>query len=77
MVTPVSKYYREVSLKKYKEDFYQALNKAGGVIHVIAEYEDEMFSMEDFNDMDHLNALGAKKLTALLLEVLQQINTRQ
>ena len=30
MVTPVSKYYREVSLKKYKEDFYQALNKAGG-----------------------------------------------
>ena len=33
--------------------------------------------MEDFNDMDHLNALGAKKLTALLLEVLQQINTRQ
>ena len=74
VVAPASKYYRDALLKKYKEDFYNALNMAGGVIHVVDEYEDELFGVDDFNDMDHLNNFGAQKLTALLLEVIKQIN---
>lgn len=74
LVTPVSKYYRAASLPQFKEDFYHVLDNVSGVVHVIDVYDDESFGLDDYNDMDHLGELGAKKLTALLLDVINEIN---
>lgn len=74
LVTPISKYYRAASLPRLKEDFYSVLDSVSGVVHVIDKYDDELFEVADYNDMDHLNELGAKKLTVLLLDVIEQIN---
>lgn len=74
LVTPISKYYRAASLPEFKEDFYHVLDSVSGAVHVIDKYDDESFEIADFNDMDHLNEFGAKKLTALLLDEIERIN---
>lgn len=74
LVTSVSKYYRAALFPKLKEDFYSVLDSVRGVVHVIDKYDDESFEVADYNDMDHLNELGAKKLTAFLLEGIKEIN---
>ena len=44
------------------------LNQAGGVIQVWDLAEEE-FPDEIFNDMDHLNELGARVMTELILNI--------
>lgn len=71
--TPISSYYREASLPQYKEDFYRVLNNIQGTIHLIDLYDDLSFTIDDYNDTDHLSDLGAAKLTSILQEVLNKL----
>lgn len=74
LVTPISKYYRVASLELFKDVFYNNLNNADGIIHLIDLYADESFSDDDYNDMDHLSENGANKVTSILNEAIKQIN---
>lgn len=68
VVVPSTKYYQEFLDKEYKDIFYEVLNQAGGVIQVWDLAEEE-FPDEKFNDMDHLNELGARVMTELILNI--------
>ena len=74
IVTPVTKYYLAYLDPQYKKYFYEVLNQAEGVIHLLDLADDPAYLDEDFNDMDHLNESGARKLTATILATLQEIN---
>lgn len=71
VVTPVSKYYREFSDNRFKEDFYEVLNRVDGMVHLLDLYEDESYSGNDFNDTDHLNDSGAQKMTYSILNLIK------
>ena len=71
--TPISSYCKDASLQQYKEDFYRVLNNIQGTIHLIDLYDDLSFTIDDYNDTDHLNDLGAERLTSILQEVLNQL----
>lgn len=73
VVTPVTKYYREYLDKRYKNVFYDTLNRVDGTIHLLDLFEDDNFGVEDFIDADHLSDTGAKKLTKLISETLINI----
>lgn len=70
VVTPGTKYYRANLWEGFKESFYNVLNDADGVIHLLDLFDDESFGDEDFVDLDHLNEFGAKKMTGAILELL-------
>lgn len=77
VVTPSSKYYVESLYSGYKTAFYDVLNSVEGVIHLLDLSEnDPMYSDEDFNDTDHLNDLGATKMTTSILNTLQEITSK-
>lgn len=74
LVTPISRYYRDYSLHEFKNSFYNLLEGISGVVHVLDLYEDERFNLYDYNDMDHLGASGAEKMTKILKAALEEID---
>lgn len=76
VVTPASRYYRTYADKEFEEIFYRILNGMDGDIHVLDLYENNVFVEEDFNDMDHLNDLGADKMTSMVLQRLKDIEDK-
>lgn len=70
VVTPASKYYRDALWSGYKDSFYDTLNSAEGMIHLLDLYDNDSFYNEDFNDTDHLSDSGAQKMTAMILDML-------
>lgn len=74
VVTPSTPDYLNCLLPDYKTIFYDILNEVDGVIHLLDLADDTTFLDEDFNDTDHLNEKGAKKLTQIILDTLQEIN---
>lgn len=74
VVTPATSYYREHLYQEFKDDFFEVLNQAEGMIHLLDLYEDARFEEEDFNDTDHLSDSGAAKLTSAVRELLLGIN---
>lgn len=71
VVPPASKYYRAFSEPKFKEIFYDILNRTKGEIHLLDLYEEVFFEDKDFNDMDHLSDSGADKMTAIILDLIK------
>ena len=74
LVTPISRYYRDYSLHEFKNSFYNLLEGISGAVHVLDLYEDERFNLYDYNDMDHLGASGAEKMTKILKAALEEID---
>lgn len=74
VVTPATPYYLNCLLPEHKFVFYYVLNEVDGVIHLLDLSDDSSFSDCDFNDTDHLNDSGARKLTTKILSVLQEID---
>ena len=73
VVAPASKYYRNVLSTDYHDTFYDVLNKVDGTIHLLDLYEDPAYTDKDFNDTDHLNELGAAKMTEAVLQILETL----
>jgi hypothetical protein len=66
VIPPARKDYRE-NLPDHKILFsrlYSLLEKNN--VFIVNYYDDNSFGLEDFGDFDHLNYLGAKKLTEKL-----------
>ncbi|MGF0065078.1 hypothetical protein ACQRCQ_07395, partial [Lachnospiraceae bacterium SGI.085] len=57
-VFPVTKEYSKYIDKQMIDNFWNALSCAKGEIHVLDLNECECFGLNDFNDMDHLSAVG-------------------
>lgn len=74
VVTPVTSHYRTFFDKRYKEGFYAILNSMEEPIHLLDCSDSPYFDDADFNDTDHLNHFGAKKMTSIILETLYKIN---
>ena len=72
--TPVTKYYYKYLCPEYRDSFYQVLNDAPGIVHVIDLSTNPFFDDNDFNDSDHLNDEGATKMTSIILNFLQTLN---
>lgn len=69
-ILPMSESYAKELHKDYKNIFYNVLNNANGVIHLIDTncFQKDFFNdSDDFIDSDHLSDSGAKKLTELIL----------
>lgn len=73
VVTPATKYYLKSLYSGYKDTFYQVLNKAEGVIHLLDLADDATYTEEDFNDTDHLSDKGVKKMTETVFSILQEL----
>ena len=69
VVAPMSKYYSSGLDKSFKKVFYDVLNSLDGIVHLLDFNEDalDVFGDNDFNDADHLNDIGAEKLTRIIL----------
>ena len=63
---PVSKLYRETENPAFRETYYDII-KSFDFPAVLFDFEEIEFGDEYFNDMDHLNDKGAKRLTEILL----------
>ncbi|SDG78082.1 hypothetical protein SAMN05216584_11216 [Selenomonas sp. WCT3] len=63
---PVSKLYHEVENRAFKEIYYDVM-KVLEFPAVLLDFEDLEFGDECFNDPDHLNDRGARKLTEILV----------
>ena len=64
-------YYKNHFSSEFKDMFYNVLEvvkDSGALFEVMDFWEDEAFSDDDFNDMDHLNEQGAVKLTCKIKE---------
>ncbi len=68
---PVSKLYHEIENPAFREIFYDIM-KTFDFPAVLFDFEEIEFGDEYFNDMDHLNDDGAKKLTGILLNAMNQ-----
>lgn len=73
VVTPVTPYYLQHLSSQYKSIFYNILDEADGVIHLLDLSDDNTYTDEDFNDTDHLSDTGAVKMTQAILTILQNI----
>lgn len=74
VIPPATKYYKKYCSGEFKEMFYNVLEIAkdsGALLEVLDFWDDEAFSDDDFNDMDHLNEQGAAKLTCKIKERIQ------
>ena len=69
-VFPVTTEYRKYIDKQIVENFWNALSRIKGKIHVLDLNESNGFDIADFNDMDHLSACGAIKATNLINNVI-------
>jgi len=71
VVTPASKYYRDMINPEFKEIFYNILNDMPMKVKVLDLYDnDKLFTNFDFNDMDHLGDQGAKKLSEAINKII-------
>lgn len=76
VVAPATKYYRENLYEKHRECFYEVLNSVeDGVIHLLDLFDDDNYKDEDFVDQDHLNKIGARKMTLKIQDILCEINS--
>jgi len=76
VVTPMTKHYLKYLDTKYKDDFYSILESTDGMIHLLDLAEDSSFENNiHFNDTDHLNDLGAAKLSSIISSTLDEIET--
>lgn len=66
---PSTTYYEQYLLKDFKESYLSALDSIDGVIHFIDFNESDMFTDEDFVDMDHLDKSGAIKISEAINEL--------
>ena len=69
VTAPMSECYAKELDKDFKNIFYNVLNNANGVIHLIDTncFQKDFFNDDDFIDTDHLSDSGAKKLTEVIL----------
>ena len=65
-IFPVTKEYWNYIDKQMIDNFYNALSDIKGKIQVLDLNECKCWDIDDFNDMDHLSAVGAKKATTLI-----------
>lgn len=65
-IFPVTKEYWNYIDKQMIDNFYNALSDIKGKIQVLDLNECKCWGIDDFNDMDHLSAVGAKKATTLI-----------
>ncbi|WLR55548.1 hypothetical protein LC048_00555 [Mesobacillus subterraneus] len=70
-VFPTTKYYSENFNKDTKKRFYDIINEFSKEfsIQVIDVFDSEEFEISDFVDWDHLNKIGAAKMTKKLNEL--------
>lgn len=73
VVTPFTTYYRKFLDPTFKTEFYHVINEVAGTIHLLDLSDNKMFADSDFNDTDHLNDFGAKKLTLAIVDTLKTI----
>ena len=71
VVTPVTKEYKNNLDKEYKKSFYDILNRIKAPIQLIDFQDIDIFVNEDFNDTDHLSEIGAKKMTKMILDIIE------
>ena len=72
---PASSQYLKYLTPEYKNIFYSVLDKVDGTVHLLDLVEDDSFdSSLDFNDTDHLNDSGARKLSQMISSILNEIN---
>lgn len=71
VVTPGSKYYRSFIDPMFKNDFYAALDRVEGNVHLLDLFDEASFLDRDFNDADHLSDSGAEKMTECILRFVQ------
>lgn len=67
VISPSTEYYQKYFDKNYKSLFYNSINKINHKPEIIDLFSG-VFDDSYFNDTDHLNDEGAKKLTAYILE---------
>lgn len=74
-IAPATKYYLHYLNPEFKNIFYSILDKVEGTVHLLDLSDCEDFdNYHDFNDADHLNEYGAKKLSHIISSVLHEIN---
>lgn len=66
---PSTKFYEETILKEHKENYMEALNSIDGELHFIDFNDLDIFTDEDFVDMDHLDKSGAIKISKVINEL--------
>lgn len=72
---PASSQYLKYLTPEYKNIFYSVLDKVDGTVHLLDLVEDSSFDNSfDFNDTDHLNDSGARKLSQMISSILNEIN---
>lgn len=72
VVTPGTSYYIDYLLPDFKAVFYEVINSTDGMVRLLDLANETSFKDEDFNDTDHLNDNGARKLTAYIGELLEE-----
>lgn len=73
VITPQTPYYRNYLSQEFKSTFYDVLNGVDEIVHLLDLSDDSSFKDDDFVDTDHLDDRGARKLTSIILNVLQEI----
>lgn len=76
VVPPVTSFYRDRLNAEIQNKFYEILDKIESEIHLLDLTNADVFEDKDFIDTDHLNDIGAQKMTTLVLEVLEEISNR-
>lgn len=74
LIAPTTEYYQKHIDTKYKEVLYGVLDEIEYPINLIDLVDSEEFLDEDFNDMDHLGDIGAKKMTYMLKAFLKEFS---
>lgn len=77
VVPPVTSFYRDRLNAEIQNKFYEILDKIESEIHLLDLTNADVFEDKDFIDTDHLNDIGAQKMTTLVLEVLEEIHNRE
>jgi hypothetical protein len=62
---PTSKYYSKFLNKKFKADYYSIIKKYKNKITFI-DLDTIAFEDQDFRDFDHINDIGAAKISCIL-----------
>jgi len=72
VIFPFTKYYKNTFKNEFKDIFYKYINEVNEhrKIRIVDLYNSNAFSDNDFVDADHLNELGAIKITKILSEIL-------
>lgn len=74
VVAPATKYYLQTLNPEYKDIFYNVLNNADGIIHLLDLSDESSYLTEDFIDADHLSDFGAAKMTQSILSMLKELS---